>query len=54
MLFRSGEFLELMRMGYEEMSQINLELSGAIDFSKGNVQYKFDDICEYEKWLCGV
>ena len=26
-----GEFLELMRMGYEEMSQINLELSGAID-----------------------
>ena len=38
-----GEFLELMRMGYEEMSQINLELSGAIDFSK-----------EYEKWLCGV
>ena len=22
-----GEFLELMRMGYEEMSQINLELS---------------------------
>ena len=40
-----GEFLELMRMGYEEMSQINLELSGAIDFSKGNVQYKFDDIC---------
>ena len=49
-----GEFLELMRMGYEEMSQINLELSEAIDFSKGNVQYKFDDICEYEKWLCGV
>ena len=49
-----GEFLELMRMGYEEMSQINLELSGAIDFSKGKVQYKFDDICEYEKWLCGV
>ncbi len=43
-----------MRIGYEEMSQINLELSGAIDFSKGNVQYKFDDICEYEKWLCGV
>ena len=49
-----GEFLELMRMGYEEMSQINLELSEAIDFSKGDVQYKFDDICEYEKWLCGV
>ena len=49
-----GEFLELMRIGYEEMSDINLELSKAIDFSKGNVQYKFDDICEYEKWLCGV
>ena len=49
-----GEFLELMRIGYEEMSDINLELSRAIDFSKGNVQYKFDDICEYEKWLCGV
>ena len=49
-----GEFLELMRIGYEEMSDINLELSKAIDFSKGNVQYKLDDICEYEKWLCGV
>ena len=49
-----GEFLELMRRGYEEMSHINLELSKAIDFSKGNVQYKFDDVCEYEKWLCGV
>ena len=35
-----GEFLKLMRIGYEEMSEINLELSGAIDFSKGNVQYK--------------
>ena len=43
-----------MRIGYEEMSEINLELSRAIDFSKGNVQYKFDDICEYVKWLCGV
>ena len=28
-----GEFLELMRIGYEEMSDINLELSKAIDFS---------------------
>lgn len=49
-----GEFLELMRIGYQEMSEINLELSKAIDFSSGKVQYKFDDICEYEKWLCGV
>lgn len=49
-----GEFLELMRIGYEEMSEINLELSKAMDFSNKKVQYKFDDICEYEKWLCGV
>lgn len=48
------EFFELMKTGYEEMSDINLKLSRDIDFSNGNVQYKFDDICEYEKWLCGV
>ena len=28
-----------MRMGYVEMAEINLEISEAIDFSKGNVQY---------------
>ena len=49
-----GEFLELMRQGYEEMAQINLELSSAINFSKDLNKYNFDDINEYEKWLFGV
>ena len=49
-----GEFLELMKNGYLQMADINLELSQAIDFSNTTKKYKFDDISEYEKWLCGV
>ena len=49
-----GEFLELMRNGYLEMADINLELSQTFDFPEITLHYKFDDINEYEKWLCGV
>ena len=49
-----GEFLELMKNGYLQMAEINLELSQAIDFSSSTQKYKFDDFSEYEKWLCGV
>lgn len=49
-----GQFCELMRKGYEEMAQINLELSLDINLSKDLNKYNFDDINEYEKWLFGV
>lgn len=49
-----GEFCELMKRGYEEMAQINLELSSTINFFQDLDKYKFDDINEYEKWLFGV
>jgi CopG family transcriptional regulator/antitoxin EndoAI len=49
-----GEFCELMKKGYEEMAQINLELSSSICLSKDLNKYNFDDINEYEKWLFGV
>lgn len=49
-----GEFCELMKKGYEEMAQINLELSSSICLSKDLDKYNFDDINEYEKWLFGV
>ena len=49
-----GEFFELMKNGYLQMAEINLEFSRAIDFSTSNQKYKFDNFSEYEKWLCGV
>ena len=49
-----GEFLELMKNGYLEMAKINLELSQEIKLPEISLHYKFDDINEYEKWLCGV
>lgn len=49
-----GKFCELMKQGYEEMANINLELSSTINFSEDLNKYKFDDINEYEKWLFGV
>lgn len=42
------EFLQLMKNGYEEMAQINLELS-QLPF-----ECEIANINEYEKWLCGV
>lgn len=48
------EFYELMKNGYMQMSQINLELSEGFESSTINLQYEFDGINEYEKWLCGV
>ena len=48
------KFFELMKNGYKEMSKINLELSYDANSSQRSLKYKFDDINEYEKWLCGV
>ena len=50
----ASEFFELMRNGYKEMSKINLEITGYSNSSQKSLKYKFDDINEYEKWLCGV
>lgn len=50
----SCEFFELMKNGYKEMSKINLEIAGCGGSSQKSLKYKFDDINEYEKWLCGV
>lgn len=48
------EFEELMKNGYIQMAQINLELSELFDSSPVTLHYEFDNISEYEKWLCGV
>ena len=50
----ASEFFELMRNGYKEMSKINLELAYDTNSSQKSLKYKFDNINEYEKWLCGV
>lgn len=50
----SQEFFELMKKGYKEMAKINLELARDTCPSRKSLKYKFDDINEYEKWLCGV
>lgn len=50
----ASEFFQLMKNGYKEMSKINLELSYDANSSQKSLKYKFDDINEYEKWLCGV
>ena len=50
----ANEFFELMKNGYKEMSKINLELSYYANSSQKSLKYKFDNINEYEKWLCGV
>ena len=50
----SKEFFELMKNGYKEMANINLELARDVNPSRKSLKYKFDDINEYEKWLCGV
>ena len=48
------EFSKLMRDGYIEMSNINLEFLESNSWEQEMSEYKFDDINEYEKWLCGV
>ena len=48
------EFYELMKNGYIEMANINLEISQLFESSPETLQYEFDSINEYEKWLCGV
>ena len=48
------EFYELMKNGYIEMSNINLEISELFESSPETLHYQFDSINEYEKWLCGV
>ena len=40
----SSQMLEVMKRGYIEMSQINLELA----------EVCVDEISDYETWLCGV
>ena len=52
--YKAFEFFELMKNGYKEMSKINLELAYDANSSQKSLKYKFDDINEYEKWLCGV
>lgn len=44
----SVDFEELMKKGYEEMAEINLE------YSKLGFEYMLDDVNEYEAWICGV
>lgn len=43
-----ASFLRLMKKGYEEMAEINLEIA-KIPFECENA-----NINEYENWLCGV
>ena len=44
----SADFEKLMKRGYQEMAEINLE------YSKLGFEYMLDDVNEYEAWICGV
>jgi CopG family transcriptional regulator/antitoxin EndoAI len=44
----SADFEKLMKKGYEEMAEINLE------YSELGFEYMLDDVNEYEAWICGV
>lgn len=44
----SADFESLMKKGYQEMAEINLE------YSKLGFEYMLDDVNEYEAWICGV
>lgn len=44
----SADFEDIMKKGYEEMAEINLE------YSKIGFEYMLDDVNEYEAWICGV
>ena len=48
------EFFQLMKSGYEEMSEINLQISDEFDISQDSYKFRYDTFNEYEKWLCGV
>ena len=39
---------EIMKKGYIEMAEINLE------YSMMGSEYMLDDVNEYEAWICGV
>lgn len=44
----SADFEKLMKRGYQEMAEINLE------YSRLGFEYMLDDVNEYEAWICGV
>ena len=44
----SADFEEIMKKGYIEMAEINLE------YSMIGSEYMLDDVNEYEAWMCGV
>ena len=44
----SADFEKIMKKGYQEMAEINLE------YSKLGFEYMLDDVNEYEAWICGV
>lgn len=44
----SADFEKIMKNGYQEMAEINLE------YSKLGFEYMLDDVNEYEAWICGV
>lgn len=44
----SIEMLELMKKGYEQMGELNLQYSNEASTSE------YEDSIDYEMWLCGV
>ena len=44
----SADFEEIMKKGYQDMAEINLE------YSRLGFEYMLDDVNEYEAWICGV
>lgn len=44
----SADFEKIMKKGYQEMAEINLE------YSNLGFEYMLDDVNEYEAWICGV
>ena len=48
------EFFKLMKIGYEDMSEINSQISDEFNSSQDSSKFKYDTFNEYEKWLCGV
>ncbi len=44
----SADFEKIMKKGYQDMAEINLE------YSKLGFEYMLDDVNEYEAWICGV
>ena len=44
----SADFEKIMKKGYQDMAEINLE------YSRLGFEYMLDDVNEYEAWICGV